>query len=62
LNIADVNQSGTVTNADIQATLNLLAGGGSLAAVPEPSSLVLCGMGAALFLFYRTRKKSTRNC
>jgi autotransporter-associated beta strand protein len=46
-NAGDVNRSGSITNADLQATLNIIAstGGGSLAAVPEPTTLVLL-MGA----------------
>ena len=42
LSIGDIDLSGTVTNADMQALLNLLkSGGGSVAAVPEPASLGL---------------------
>ena len=42
LTIGDVDHDGKVTNGDVQALLNLLkSGGGSLAAVPEPASLVL---------------------
>jgi fibronectin-binding autotransporter adhesin len=61
LNIADVNGSGTVTNADMQATLDLLAnlGFGSLASVPEPSTFVLLGMGAA-FLLVRRRQRAVK--
>src|SRR5262249_8056114 len=41
--IGDLTDDGHVTNADIQKLINLLAadGGGSVAAVPEPSSWVL---------------------
>lgn len=39
---ADVNGDGQVNNADLQALLDLLkSGGGSVAAVPEPPSIVL---------------------
>ncbi len=42
LTIGDVDHDGKVTNGDVQALLDLLkSGGGSLAAVPEPASLVL---------------------
>ena len=45
LSIGDINGSGTVTNADINALIGLLRiGGGSLAAVPEPSSAVLLAL------------------
>src|SRR5262249_12245963 len=39
--IGDLTDDGHVTNADIQKLINLLAGGGSVAAVPEPSSWML---------------------
>ena len=52
LAIGDLDHSGVVTNRDVQGLLNLLAsqGGGTTAAVPEPSSLILmaCGMGVVL--------------
>ena len=48
LAIGDLDHSGAVTNRDVQGLLNLLASqsGGTMAAVPEPSSLMLmaCGM------------------
>ena len=51
LAIGDINGDGVVNNADLQALLNLLkSGGGSLAAVPEPSSLALTIFGAIAFL------------
>ncbi len=60
LTIADVDASGKVTNADVQALLTLLKnGGGSAAAVPEPSSLALAGLGGLIVwtksLCYRAR-------
>jgi fibronectin-binding autotransporter adhesin len=57
LSLLDVNGDGQVTNADIQAELNLVAGGGgsALSAVPEPSSVALLAFGSALFLFLRRR-------
>ena len=60
LNIADVNKDGKVTNADIQAELDLLVslGAGSAAAVPEPSTVVLLVLGAVPgYLFVRRRRK-----
>ena len=48
LTIGDLNSSGALTNADIQPLLDLLAaqsGGGSLAAVPEPSGILLSRRG-----------------
>jgi hypothetical protein len=58
LNIGDVNQSGTITNTDIQAELNLIAGvpgAGSVAGVPEPASVLLIGIGAAICFGRRCR-------
>jgi hypothetical protein len=49
LQIADITGDQQVTNTDLQGLIDLLASGsdiGSLAAVPEPSSIVL-----AIFLF-----------
>jgi len=45
--IGDVNGLGSFTNLDLQALLVVLAnsGGGSLAAVPEPSTIVLAALG-----------------
>jgi autotransporter-associated beta strand protein/T5SS/PEP-CTERM-associated repeat protein len=47
VSIGDLDGDGLVTNADLQGLINLLANGGgsgSLAAVPEPSSLVLAAI------------------
>ena len=41
LAIGDLNNSGAVTNSDIQSLLNILSGSGSIQAVPEPSGLML---------------------
>jgi hypothetical protein len=58
LNIGDVNSSGGVTNADIQAELDLLAshGLGSVSSVPEPATLILAVLAIpALVLTARRR-------
>ena len=45
LMIGDVNGDGIVSNADVQALLDLLhSGGGSVNAVPEPLSIVLMAL------------------
>jgi hypothetical protein len=54
LNIGDVDASGSVTNSDIQAELNLI-GGGSLAAVPEPATWLLFAVGAAAVVLNRRK-------
>ena len=56
--MGDIDLSGTVTNADVQALLNLLkAGGGLLAAVPEPESITLiaCALPGLAFVVARRR-------
>ena len=70
LAIADVNKSGTVNNADIQALLNLLRSGGgsgsgdSATAVPEPASVVTLCMGMLTIVSLRrmTMSKSCTFC
>ena len=54
---ADFNHDGQVTNADIQAYLNMLHGGGS-SAVPEPSAiaLALIGIGGIAMMRKRPRR------
>jgi hypothetical protein len=61
--VADLNMDNLATNTDVQALLVLLAngggsapGGGSLSAVPEPSTIVLLGLGCAMLLAVRRRK------
>jgi fibronectin-binding autotransporter adhesin len=61
--LGDFNNSGTpttlgVTNHDIQGLLSELAtlGAGSMAAVPEPSSLALLGLGISGALFLRKKR------
>ncbi len=52
--IADVNQDGQITNADLQALLLLLKSGGQSAnPVPEPSGLVLIGSALMVFAWRR---------
>jgi hypothetical protein len=59
LDVADVNGDGNVTNADIQALINLLANnaaggaGGSISAVPEPPSLILLAVAGVVSLLRR---------
>jgi len=54
LSIGDLDGNGVVNNLDLQPLINLLAvgaaGGGSLVAVPEPSSALIFGMGGLLVL------------
>ena len=51
LNIADMDLSGNINNADLQGLLNYLKGGGGsvASAVPEPCSLALLGFGSLFF-------------
>ncbi len=54
--IGNVNQLGGVTNADIQAELDLvIAGGGAIASVPEPSTLALIGIAFGFIAKRRSR-------
>ena len=53
----DVNFDGSLTNADLQAMINLLkAGGGSTTAVPEPASFVMLALSGLTFAAKRRRK------
>jgi len=58
--VANVNGDASIDNLDAQALLVLLAnastGNGGLTAVPEPSAVVLFGLGAAV-LFARRRRE-----
>ena len=65
LNIGDLDYSGVVTNADIQAELDLVinpAGAGSAVGVPEPTTCALLGLGCVLLFGSRrvSRCKATR--
>jgi hypothetical protein len=55
LALGDFNSDGAVNNSDIQRMLNYLAaqGGGSLAAVPEPSAVLLSLTATAIFWMRR---------
>jgi fibronectin-binding autotransporter adhesin len=62
--ILDANGDGSNNNLDLQAQINLLAngggfpapGGGSVTAVPEPTSFVLLGLGGVMFALRRVRR------
>jgi len=55
--IADVNQDGVVSNADLQALLNLLAGGGGgTSSVPEPSAALLAWIALGCWLLVQWRR------
>ena len=61
LNIGDIDSSGSVTNADLQALITYIqSGNGSLAPVPEPGTLVLlvCGAIPGAAWLVRSRRKS----
>ena len=53
---ADFNHDGQVTNADIQAYLNMLHGSGSNT-VPEPSAIALALLGISGIAMIRKRQR-----
>jgi hypothetical protein len=56
LALCDVDQSRTITNADLQSLLSDLAeGGGSMQAVPEPSSISLLFLAVVFCSSYFSR-------
>jgi hypothetical protein len=55
LAIGDLDRSGSITNADIQALLDLVATDSQLLAVPEPTGFLLSCMGFVVLVFPRTR-------
>jgi len=64
LDLADLSNDNLVNNLDVQSLINILAngggsapGGGSLTAVPEPSSIVLAGV-AVPALAYALRRRA----
>ena len=61
LAIGDLNGDGKVTNADLQTLLTLLkTGGGSLAAVPEPTSGMLLVLALPGLAFATTRRGGSK--
>jgi hypothetical protein len=60
LTIGDINHSGAVTNADVQALLNVLkSGGGSVDPVPEPASIVLMAIALPALAFAVVRRSGS---
>jgi hypothetical protein len=65
LDVADVNSDKGVNNLDLQALIVATAngvplpgpGGGSLTAVPEPSSVLLLGLGGVMLALRRVRRQ-----
>jgi hypothetical protein len=53
--IADINNDGAVNNSDIQPLLDLFAGTGSIAAVPEPAGGMLVLLGCTGLALMRRR-------
>ena len=61
LTIGDINGSGTITNADLDALrVGLAAKAGSFTLVPEPSSLALAVLAAPLLAMLLCRRGSRR--
>jgi hypothetical protein len=53
--VGDTNGDGTVDLEDLNAVRNNFGAGGSGKATPEPSTLLLAGLGAAAMLLFRRR-------
>ena len=64
LSVGDLDGNSAITNSDVQSLLNLLAlstaSGGSLAAVPEPSSAIMFVGGILLVLTHRVNWRRRR--
>jgi hypothetical protein len=61
--LGDLNGDHAVTNADIQALLDLLAGKGAAPSVPEPPSLLLLACGIlCLILVARRQSRPAEHC
>ena len=56
----DYNGNGQVDNGDLQGLLSALISGQGSEAVPEPSSLILAGLGCVTLLLYGFRRYSSQ--